>query len=173
MSNVRKRRIVQREAKTIMVLPKKDDIIAKITASRGNNLHSVDSCGESYLVSMPTKFRKSIWVKRGNFVVISTIQEGNKVKGEIVHILDNENILYIYEQNLWPQRFLEDAEKLTRAFRRNVPVSSNKKHEMIDADMLPPSDSEVESEGEEYECDDESEEEIITYNPNLSDIRRL
>lgn len=58
---------------------------------------------------------------------------------------------------------------------------------MIDADMLPPSDSEVESEGEgenklgeeeqsensEYECYDESEEEIITYNPNLSDIRRL
>ena len=35
-------------------------------SSRGNNLHEVQTAkGEHYLVSMPTKFRKNVWIKRG------------------------------------------------------------------------------------------------------------
>lgn len=39
---------------------------SQVIASRGNNLHeAVTAQGESFLVSMPTKFRKNIWIKRG------------------------------------------------------------------------------------------------------------
>lgn len=40
----------------------------------------------NYLVSMPTKFRKNVWIKRGDFVLVSPIEEGDKVKAEIVQV---------------------------------------------------------------------------------------
>lgn len=41
-------------------------ISPQITGGRGNNLHEVETCdGSRFLVSMPTKFRKSVWIKRG------------------------------------------------------------------------------------------------------------
>ena len=47
-------------------------------------------------VSMPTKFRKNVWIKRGDFVMVQPIDEGDKVKAEIVHILmDKHHIKYI------------------------------------------------------------------------------
>ncbi|MEQ2169488.1 hypothetical protein GOODEAATRI_025708 [Goodea atripinnis] len=41
--------------------------LSQVIGSRGNNLHeTVTAQGETFLVSMPTKFRKNIWIKRGN-----------------------------------------------------------------------------------------------------------
>ena len=40
--------------------------LGKILGGRGNNLHEVEtSDGTKFLVSMPSKFRKSVWIKRG------------------------------------------------------------------------------------------------------------
>lgn len=39
----------------------------KVACGRGNNLHEVENTnGERFLASMPTKFRKNVWIKRGN-----------------------------------------------------------------------------------------------------------
>lgn len=59
------------------------------------------SQGEKYLVSMPTKFRKNVWIKRGDFVLIQPIEEGEKVKAEIFAILYGEQIKYIQSQGKW------------------------------------------------------------------------
>jgi len=69
-------------------------------------LHEVrrDS-GETFLVSMPTKFRKNVWIKRGDFVVVKPIEEGDKVKAEILTILYKEQIKYIKAENQWPAGF--------------------------------------------------------------------
>ena len=41
-------------------------LLIQISGSRGNNLHEVEtSDGTKFLVSMPSKFRKSVWIKRG------------------------------------------------------------------------------------------------------------
>ena len=38
-------------------------------AGKGNNLHEVETeDDEKFLVSMPTKFRKNVWIKRGTFL---------------------------------------------------------------------------------------------------------
>lgn len=50
---------------------------------------------------MPTKFRKNVWIKRGDYVITQPIEEGEKVKAEIVQILFPEQIRYIKSQNLW------------------------------------------------------------------------
>ena len=50
---------------------------------------------------MPTKFRKNVWIKRGDFVMVEPIEEGDKVKAEITHILYKEQIKYIREEKMW------------------------------------------------------------------------
>lgn len=63
-----------------------------------------DEKGGKYLVSMPRKFRETIYIKRGSFVFLAPIKEGVKVKAEITQILDKENILYLRKQEMWPKR---------------------------------------------------------------------
>lgn len=71
-----------------MSLPTDSQTIVRIVQARGHNLHEVVTpSGEQFIVSMPTKFRQNIWVKRGDYIVIEPIKEGKKVKGEIVKIL--------------------------------------------------------------------------------------
>lgn len=54
--------------------------IVKVLNSKGNNLHEVEEADSTtYLVTMPTKFRKNVWVKRGDFLLVEPIEEGNKV----------------------------------------------------------------------------------------------
>lgn len=87
MSKATKRKHVVKEVEDFCV-PTESQSIVRIVESRGNNLHEViDPVGDQYLVSMPTKFRRNIWVKRGDFVLVEPIPEGDKVKAEIVKIL--------------------------------------------------------------------------------------
>ncbi|MFH4978288.1 hypothetical protein AB6A40_004997 [Gnathostoma spinigerum] len=160
MSIATKRRIVTKQAETELILPDDTVSIVKVTAARGNNLHEVeDEKGNKYLVSMPTKFRKSVWIKRGQFLFIKPIEEGDKVKGEISHILDDENVLYIRENKLWPERFEAEAELLTRQSKHRPSSNRDRGHEVIDADMLPPSDTdESDEEGDINEDDDKGSE---------------
>lgn len=176
MSKATKKRFVHRQMETEYVTPGDKQFIAKVISSPGNNLHEIsDERGETFLASMPNKFRNTVWIKRGQFVVFEDIDEGDKVKGEIIYVLDTDSILYIDELGRWPKCFSEEADKLKRTTKRNLPAGSDA---MIDPDMLPPSDSEEDEEaedGEENESDDnnsvddedEEDNEIIeTYNPN-------
>lgn len=87
--------------------------------SRGNNLHDVkDATGARYLASMPPKFRRTVWVRRGQFVLLQPIEEGEKVKAEITHVLDTDNVLYIRERGAWPEAFEADAKALSREAKR-------------------------------------------------------
>lgn len=95
MSRATKRKHVTKEAQENLALPTKVQSIVRLVDSRGNNLHEVvDSSDEHYLVSMPVKFRQNIWVKRGDFVLVEPIPEGDKVKAEIVKILTRVSDLY-------------------------------------------------------------------------------
>ncbi|PIO55904.1 hypothetical protein TELCIR_22705 [Teladorsagia circumcincta] len=100
---------------------------------------------------MPSKFRKAIWIRRGQFVVLRPIEEGDKVKAEIEHVLDEENILYIRSLNKWPTRFEEQARMMTRDAKRG----GTGENTMIDDDMLPPTDSDEYESNEEQSTDGE------------------
>ncbi|XP_053673212.1 probable RNA-binding protein EIF1AD [Anopheles nili] len=94
-------------------VPKENQRIVRIVASRGNNLHEVETAEdneESFLVSMPVKFRKNVWVKRGNFVLIEPIEEGNKVKAEICRILTPTHIKIFEKEGVWPRKFSKKRE---------------------------------------------------------------
>lgn len=68
--------------------------IARVLKAEGNNLYSVDlPSGKSILVELPSRFRSTIWIKRGGFVVVDTEAfdgRENKLDGEIVNVVRDE-----------------------------------------------------------------------------------
>lgn len=66
------------------------------------------------LASMPNKFRKTVYVTRGRFIYVEPIEEGNKIKYEIVRILNSDHIKRLYLENLWPECFLEAVDVKVR-----------------------------------------------------------
>lgn len=61
-------------------VPSPGEEVVRVVASRGNNLHDAESAtGETFLISMPNKFRKNVWIKRGDYVLVERIPEGDKV----------------------------------------------------------------------------------------------
>jgi len=111
-----------------MSLPSDSQSIVQIVQARGHNLHEVVTpTGEQYIVSMPTKFRQNIWVKRGDYIVVEPIMEGKKVKGEIVKILTKVVYLAI-------SFFFLPAIRLIKIFFNlniNIVMRNNKKFKLI------------------------------------------
>ncbi|XP_013881598.1 putative RNA-binding protein EIF1AD [Austrofundulus limnaeus] len=109
MSQATKRKHVVKEVLEDYVTPTENQQIVKIIGSRGNNLHeAVSAQNDTFLVSMPTKFRKNIWIKRGDYVIVDPIEEGEKVKAEINFILYKDHIQFLQKQQLWPEGFSEE-----------------------------------------------------------------
>uniref|UniRef100_A0A803VFX2 Probable RNA-binding protein EIF1AD n=1 Tax=Ficedula albicollis TaxID=59894 RepID=A0A803VFX2_FICAL len=60
----------------------------QVLGTPGNNLHEVETAeGTRFLASMPPRFRRHIWIKRGDFLLVDPILEGSKVKAEISLVL--------------------------------------------------------------------------------------
>nr|CAG4642952.1 EOG090X0KPP [Evadne anonyx] len=136
MSKATKRKHVTREVLDDYVLPKEDEMIVKILGGRGNNLHEVLTCnGDKYLVSMPTKFRKNVWIKRGDFVLTKPIEEGEKVKAEIISILYSNQIKYIQSQGKWPQGFCDSNQTTNNDEEEGVNLSNNSSDSSDNSDV--------------------------------------
>lgn len=108
MSRVTKQKHVMREVQQDNFdLPEENQTIVRIVSPRGNNLHEVESADseDTFLVTMPTKYRRNVWVKRGDFVLVEPIEEGDKVKAEIVRILCHEHVSVFTKAGIWPKKF--------------------------------------------------------------------
>ena len=68
--------------------------IARIIKATGNSIYSVElPSKETVLVELPARFRSTIWMKRGSYVVVDTNaleDRDNKLHGEIVNIVRDE-----------------------------------------------------------------------------------
>lgn len=68
--------------------------IARVIVANGKNLYHVElASGKKLLVELPARFRNTIWIKRGGYVVVDTSTQGereNKIDGDIVNIVRNE-----------------------------------------------------------------------------------
>ena len=131
MSRVTRLKHVQRELDSDdFSLPSEKQQICRIISSKGNNLHEVESSNETeenYLVSMPPKFRKNVWIKRGDFVLVEPIEEGDKVKAEICRILTLEHQKEFEKAFVWPKRFTKKRDH----------ESDNEENSNSDDDDLP------------------------------------
>lgn len=126
MTQATKKKHVTREVIDNFEFPDEDQEIVQIIRGCGNNLHEVITPeGEKYLVSMPTKFRRSIWIKRGDYCVVTPIKEGNKVRAEISSILLKDQIRHYKLNDRWPKQF-DDNNKLPDTTDQDQKLNCNK-----------------------------------------------
>ena len=70
--------------------------LARIISAQGKNLYSVKLSsppGDTLLVELPARFRSTIWMKRGSYVLVDTANaadRNNKIAGEIANIVRDE-----------------------------------------------------------------------------------
>lgn len=68
--------------------------IARVTKAEGKNLYSVElPSGRTVLAELEAKFRSTIWIKRGSYVVVDNgalAERDNKLEGEIVNVVRDE-----------------------------------------------------------------------------------
>ncbi|XP_029918530.1 putative RNA-binding protein EIF1AD [Myripristis murdjan] len=169
MSQATKRKHVVKEVLGDFVTPAENQQIVKVIGSRGNNLHeTVTARGETFLVSMPTKFRKNIWIKRGDYVIVDPIEEGEKVKAEISAILYKDHIQHLQKLQLWPEGFQEEPSSQEKTDREQEKGDEREEKDEEEGSGSEDDDSDLfvntnrsnyhYSESEEEESEDEDEE---------------
>jgi len=72
-------------------------VVAKVVSAAGKSLYNVSlpDTAIALLVELPSKFRNSIWLKRGSFVIVDTAafeDRENKLGGEIVNVVREERL---------------------------------------------------------------------------------
>jgi len=88
--------------------------------------------GKALLVELEARFRSTIWLKRGGFVLVDTktlADRDNKINGEIVNIVRDEKAWR--KASFWPKEFV-----------KKVTVTSDSDEEKSTAGKMPPSEDE-------------------------------
>uniref|UniRef100_UPI00358EABDC probable RNA-binding protein EIF1AD n=1 Tax=Myxine glutinosa TaxID=7769 RepID=UPI00358EABDC len=156
MSKATKRKYVVREVMEEYVVPSEQQQVVRVLGSPGNNLHEVETAlAQRFLVSMPPKYRKNIWIKRGDYLIVDPIEEGDKVKGEIVFILYKEHIKHLKHAGAWPEAFA-DGDCASNRDSVAVSVSHNKTKSQMNHENAEDNGNDEEEE-EEEENDDDSD----------------
>lgn len=161
MSQTTKRKHVVKEILGEHLVPSDQQQIVKVLRTPGNNLHEVETAqGQRFLVSMPSKYRKNIWIKRGDFLIVDPIEEGEKVKAEICFVLCKDHVRSLQKEGLWPEAFSDVAEKHNNRNRQSQPELPAEAHSSEESCSEDDSDLFVNTNRRQYhESEEESEEE--------------
>ncbi|KAF2789566.1 nucleic acid-binding protein [Melanomma pulvis-pyrius CBS 109.77] len=85
--------------------------IARIVSAAGNNLYYAElPGGKAVLVELEPKFRSTIWIKRGSYVLLDAktlADRENKLDGEIVNVVRDEK--QWRKMNYWPKEFAKKS----------------------------------------------------------------
>ncbi|EXB83839.1 Protein UXT-like protein [Morus notabilis] len=117
--------------------------IMQVLSLRGSNLIEVmDAQGKKSLALFPAKFQKSMWIKRGSFVVVDdsgkekALESGSKVTCIVSKVLFYEQLRVLQKSPEWPEVFkstvLDDS---NGSMERET---SQQEDESSDNDGLPP-----------------------------------
>uniref|UniRef100_K3WB96 S1-like domain-containing protein n=1 Tax=Globisporangium ultimum (strain ATCC 200006 / CBS 805.95 / DAOM BR144) TaxID=431595 RepID=K3WB96_GLOUD len=121
--------------------PKENEQIVQVVGLRGSNLFEVkNEHGEASVTMLPTKYRKLIWVKRGDFLIVGSGEaEASAAKGKkkaavtsiVEHILYKDQIKNLKAKNLWPEAFEKPAADEDKASDENDETNA---HDAVAAD---------------------------------------
>ncbi|GIZ41201.1 hypothetical protein CKM354_000451500 [Cercospora kikuchii] len=110
--------------------------IARVKSAAGNNLYNLElASGEALLAELDAKFRSTIWMKRGGYVLVDTgalADRGNKLGGEIINIVGDEKAWR--KMPYWPKEFVA----------KQASYSADSDDDDDQGPKMPPSDSEDE-----------------------------
>jgi probable RNA-binding protein EIF1AD len=116
-------------------------VLARVLGGRGNNLFAVqtaafaDSKPAELLVELSSKFRRSVYLRRGGYVLVDqdalNTDRDNKLRGVIVGVVMDEK--QWRKMSYWPESFVEEK------WNHN---GSDDEEEESNVGKLPPTDSE-------------------------------
>lgn len=109
------------------------ETIARVIKANGKDLYTVQipSVQDHLLVELNAKFRATVWIKRGGYVLVDTSKTSgrdNKIQGEIVNVVRDEKVWR--KETYWPSEFV----------KKRAPVDSDEEDSVVG--KMPPSDSE-------------------------------
>ena len=108
--------------------------IARIKGAIGKNLYNVElPSSQILLVELEAKFRSTIWLRRGGYVLVDTntlANRENKIDGEIVNVVRDEKRWS--KAAYWPREFVKKT------------AHGESDEERSRVGEMPPSDSEDE-----------------------------
>ena len=110
-------------------------MISLVKQASGNNLYQVElPSSQTLTVELAARFRSTIWLKRGSYVLVDTsslAERDNKIGGEIVNVVRDEKSWR--KKSWWPAEFPKQ-----NSFADESDEDSN-------VGRMPPSDSENEA----------------------------
>jgi len=124
--------------------PNEKEQIARVIELRGSNICEIEyKDGQRLLCQMPSRFRKLIWIKRGNYLIVKQPPNATnyKVRALVEHVLFPYQIKHLKSVKMWPEEFVDVL----------IPRTSTEK--------LP-------SKNEAYDSDESDEDNDLFANPN-------
>ncbi|KAI4306974.1 hypothetical protein L6164_030209 [Bauhinia variegata] len=120
--------------------------IMQVVSLRGSNLIEVmDAHGEKSLALFPAKFQKSMWIKRGSFVVVDesgkekALGSGSKVGCLVSQVLFYEQVRALEKSPEWPEVFKSTVtDDSKESLCQNTSQQENETDPSDDDDGLPP-----------------------------------
>ncbi|KAK6790056.1 hypothetical protein RDI58_013856 [Solanum bulbocastanum] len=116
--------------------------IMQVVDLRGSNLIQVmDAKGENSLAIFPAKFQKSMWIKRGNFVVVDesgreeAVESGRKVGCVVTKVLYFDQVRVLQKSAEWPEIFKSIA---VESSKQDIVSQIEEDENSSDDDGLPP-----------------------------------
>eukprot|EP01135_Chromosphaera_perkinsii_P003531 Nk52_evm4s247 gene=Nk52_evmTU4s247 len=131
MSKARSLKYMQSTLTEAVTRLEEGEEIARVIGSRGAT-HEVEfGDGVQGLCTLPAKFRNKVWIKRGDYVVVSVEegeQQGDELlqgkeegerqergeeqhrRGEVMHVLYANSIKQLKKSGMWPREFCTEEE---------------------------------------------------------------
>ena len=135
------RRKIQETVDATLTPPDKlaeGQVIARVIKAEGNNLYTVEmASSKSILVELSARFRSTIWLKRGGYVLVDTTalaDRDNKLDGEIVNVVRDEKRWR--KETYWPKDFV-------KKLKASIDVEDEST-----VGKMPPSEDEAESDND-------------------------
>ncbi|CAN9217288.1 unnamed protein product [Alternaria alternata] len=86
-------------------------VIARIIKAEGKNIYAAElPDGKPVLAELEARFRSTVWIKRGSYVVVDTsalADRENKLDGEIVNVVRDEKAWR--KMAYWPKEFVKKS----------------------------------------------------------------
>ncbi|KAH0979544.1 hypothetical protein GBA52_006721 [Prunus armeniaca] len=136
------KRAVEEESLTL----KDGHSIMQVLSLRGSNLIEImDGQGEKSLALFPAKFQKSMWIKRGLFVVVDAsgkekvLESGSKVGCIVSQVLFYEQVRVLKKSPEWPEIFKSTvSDGCNASLQGDTSQQEENELDSSDDDGLPP-----------------------------------
>lgn len=109
-----KKHAKQKQLYTLASIENEAQSVGRAITLRGGNLVDVELAdGSGVLCEIPSRFSKTIWIKRGDYLIVEIYGEvktqagtkESKIKATIVHVLQLDDIKQLKKDGDWPAEF--------------------------------------------------------------------